>query len=126
MKMIVLFRRKQGLTSLQFREYYETKHAPLALQLFSYIKEYRRNYIRHDLVHHRAGGETIRAPLDFDVITEITFESKSDYDRMLHDMADPVIREQVVKDEKRFLDRSATVVFLVDEQATRPSAGVPS
>ncbi len=120
MKMVILFRRKQELTPEQFREYYETKHAPLALRLFSYMKDYRRNYIRHDLLHRRAVGETIKAPLDFDAITEIAFASKNDYDRMVSDMTDPAVREQVVEDEKRFLDRSATVVFLVDEETTRP------
>lgn len=118
MKMIVLFRRKQDLTPAQFRDYYETKHAPMALKLFPYMKDYRRNYIRQDLMHQRAGGESIKAPLDFDVITEITFANKSDYDRMVHDMTSPAVQTQVIEDEKRFLDRSATVVFLVDEEAT--------
>jgi uncharacterized protein (TIGR02118 family) len=116
MKMIVLFRRKQELTLEQFREHYERRHAPLAMQLFPYLREYVRNYIRRDVAHQRAGGEAMAASLDFDVITEITFDSKDDYDRMVRAMADPVIREQVVEDEKRFLDRSATVVFLVDEE----------
>ena len=119
MKMVVMFRRKQGLTPAQFREYYERSHAPLALKLFPYFKDYRRNYVRHDLRHQRAGQETTNAPLDFDAIVEITFASQSDYDRMVREMADPAIREQVVGDEQRFIDRSATVVFLVDEEATR-------
>ena len=122
MKMIVLFRRKQGFTPEQFRAYYEASHAPLAVKLFPYLKDYRRNYVRHDVSHRRAGGEGVSAPLDFDAITEITFDDKNGYDRMMRDMADPEIREQVVADEMRFIDRSATVVFLVDEEATAPSA----
>jgi uncharacterized protein (TIGR02118 family) len=118
MKMIVLFRRKPGLTSAQFREHYEERHAPLALKLFPYLKGYRRNYIRHDLHHARAGQEVFSANLDFDAITEITFADRSDYDRMVREMADPAIREQVVTDEQRFLDRSATVVFMVDEYSS--------
>lgn len=116
MKMIVLFRRKPGLTPEQFRDYYENQHAPLALKLFPYMQRYRRNYIRHDLAHKRATGEPLNSAADFDAIVEITFASKKDYDRMMHDMAKPEIREQVVEDEKRFLERSATVVFLVDEE----------
>ena len=118
MKMVVLFRRKQGLTPEQFREYYEKTHAPLALKLFPYFKDYRRNYIRHDLQHQRAGGEGVTAQLEFDAITEITFANPSGYERMMRAMADPAIREQVVEDEKRFLDRSATVVLLVEEERT--------
>jgi hypothetical protein len=118
MKMIVLFRRKSELTPEQFREHYEQRHAPLALKLFPYIEDYRRNYIRHDQVHRRADGTPLAAGLDFDAITEITFAAKSDYDRMVRDMTDAAIREQVVTDELRFLDRSATVVFLVDEEVS--------
>lgn len=115
MKMVVMFRRRQDLTAEQFREHYETRHAPLALRLFPYISEYRRNYIRHDLVHRRAQPEGAPAALNFDAITEIWFESRDDYDRMVRDMTNPAIRDQVIEDEKKFLDRSATVVFLVDE-----------
>jgi uncharacterized protein (TIGR02118 family) len=122
MKMIVLFKRKQDLTSEQFREHYETRHVPLAKKLFPYLKDYKRNYIRHDLRHQRAGNEVTNAPLDFDAITEISFASKIDYDRMMREMAESAIRDQVVEDEKRFLDRSATVVFLVDEEATTPAS----
>lgn len=121
MKMIVLFRRKQTLTPEQFREHYETRHAPLAMRLFPYMRDYRRNYIRHDLLHRRAAPEGAGTQLDFDVITEITFDSKADYERMVRDMTDPTIRDQVVEDEKRFLDRTATVVFLVDEEVTKPA-----
>jgi hypothetical protein len=121
MKMMVLFRRRADLTPEQFRDYYETKHTPLALQLFPYLKIYRRNYIRHDLHHQRAGGEALGMRLDFDAITEIGFAGRNDYERMVSDMSDPVVREKVVNDEQQFLDRSATVVFIVDEETTRSS-----
>ncbi len=116
---MVLFRRRRDLTPDQFREYYETRHAPLAMRLFPYLKEYRRNYIRRDIHHQRAGGEALRTPLDFDVVTEIIFSDRGDYQRMVRDMADPAIREQVVADEQQFIDRSATVVFIVDEASTK-------
>lgn len=118
MKMIVMFRRRQDLTAQQFRDYYENRHAPLALTLFPYLKGYKRNYIRHDLVHRRAQPEGAPAPLNFDAITEIVFDSKADYERMVREMTDPVIRDRVVEDEKQFLDRSATVVLMVEEAAS--------
>jgi hypothetical protein len=118
MKMVVMFRRRQDLTPQQFRDYYENRHAPLALTLFPYLKGYKRNYIRHDLVHRRAQPEGAPAPLDFDAITEIVFDSKVDYERMVRDMTNPAIRDRVIDDEKKFLDRSATVVFMVEEAAS--------
>jgi uncharacterized protein (TIGR02118 family) len=119
MKMVALFRRRSGLTPAEFREHYEKQHVPLALRLFpSTFADYRRNYIRHDLRHQRGEGESPLPWLDFDVITEITFASRDDYERMVRAMSDPAIREQVVADETRFMDRSATVAYLVDEERT--------
>ena len=116
MKMIVFFRRRAGLSPEQFRDYYENHHAPLAVRLFPYMRDYRRNYMRRDLRHQRTGGEAVGTDFDFDVITEISFACAQDYQRMKDDMANPDIRRQVVEDELRFLDRAATVVLLVDEQ----------
>lgn len=119
MKMVVMFRRRQDLTPEQFRDYYENRHAPLALTLFPYLKGYKRNYIRRDLIHRRAQPEGVAAPLDFDAITEIVFDSKADYERMVKDMTDPAIRDRVIEDERKFLDRSATVVLMVEEATSR-------
>ena len=116
MKMLVFFRRRSDISAEAFRDYYEGHHAPLARRLFPYIADYRRNYIRRDLQHRRASGEAINTALDFDVITEITFVQESDYQRMLTDMSDPVIQRQVIEDEERFIDRSATLVVLADEE----------
>jgi uncharacterized protein (TIGR02118 family) len=115
MKMVCMFKRKAGLTPEQFREHYEERHAPMAVKLFPFFKDYRRSYIRHDLAHKRADGEPATR-LDFDVITEIWFASQADYERMARLMTEPAIRQQVIDDEMRFIDRSATLVMLVEEE----------
>lgn len=119
MKIVAMFKRKAGLTPEQFREYYETRHSVLSLKIFPFLKDYRRNYIRHDMGPQSASGEPTTADLGFDVITEITFARKEDYQRMLDLLADPAIREQVVEDEKQFMDRSATLVYFGDEEQSQ-------
>jgi hypothetical protein len=116
-KLIFLFKRRQGTTVEQFREYYEKRHTALALRLLPFFKDYRRNYIRHDL-NFDAGAGTHNPLPDFDVMTEVTFESRSAYDRMAKTMGDPSISEQIFGDEERFMDRSASVFFFVDEEVT--------
>ncbi len=118
--MLAFFRRRADLSAEEFRHYYEAHHAPLALQLFPYLKGYRRNYVRRDQTHRRASGEAFASALDYDVITEITFASPRDYARMQAAMADPAIRDRVVADEQRFMDRDATVVLLVEEEPAFP------
>lgn len=115
MKVVAMFKRKAGLTPEQFREYYETRHSVLGMKLMPFFSDYRRNYIRHDLGPQRSSAEENSARLDFDVVTEITFASRADYDAMLAALADPDIRQQVIDDESNFMDRSATLSYMVDE-----------
>ncbi len=117
MKLIFLFRRKPATTFEQFREYYERHHAPLAASLLPYFKSYKRNYIRHD-EDYRPSGIGVKA--DFDVVTEIGFASRSDYERMRQALADPTILTRIVQDEENFMDRSpqGRMMFLVDEEET--------
>ncbi len=117
MKMIAMFKRHPSLTPEQFREEYEKVHVPLGLKFLPYLKDYRRNYIRSDVIHHRAEGDVANG-LDFDVITELTFESRADYDRMVAQMSDPAFQAEIVEHEKQFMDYGKTLVLFVDEVQT--------
>jgi hypothetical protein len=57
MKTVALFRRRPDLTRAEFRDYYETRHAPLAVQHVRFSK-----YVRNHLV--------APAECDFDVLSE--------------------------------------------------------
>jgi len=120
MKVVMLFKRKTETTPEQFREHYEKTHAPLAVRLLPYFKSYTRKYVRHDMSYKSSslGGE-----INFDVVTELTFDSKEDYDRMTKALADPAVRNQIVKDEEQFMDRSpgGRLIFFVDEETTPQS-----
>ena len=118
MKMLLMFKRKPGMTAEQFREYYETRHVPLALRLFPYFKGYRRNYVCTDETFNLA-GKLIPVPT-YDVVTELTFESRVEFERMVRALEDPDVAKQIVDDEECFMDRSASVAFLVDEAVTPP------
>ena len=119
MKMLCMFKRRADLTHEQFREYYETQHAVLSARLYPFLKDYRRNYMRQDM---RATGATNMATppgLHFDVVTEVSFHSQDDFQRMLDILAVPATREAVIVDEEQFMDRSATLVYFVDESVTQ-------
>lgn len=109
-KAIALLRRREGMDAQAFRNYYEERHAPLILKLLPGIIAYRRNYADFTDAHHFGG-----APFDFDVITEICFESRAARDRAMEIAGRADVAEQIAADEENFLDRSATRMFLVDE-----------
>jgi uncharacterized protein (TIGR02118 family) len=120
MKVVMLFKRKPGITFEQFREHYEKSHAPLAARLLPYFKSYTRNFVRHDMSYK---SSTLGGEVNFDVVTELTFESKEDYDRMTKALTDPAVYNQIVQDEEQFMDRSpgGRLIFFVDEEKTPQS-----
>lgn len=59
------------------------------------------------------------APVEpnFDVITEMTFETELDYQSMRQRLADPAVQAQIAEDGRRFMDRTSMQMFFVDEEA---------
>ena len=114
MKMVRLFKRKPGLTPEQFREIYEKEHVPLVISLMPYFKGYSRKYIQ------REPGYELSKEVDYDVVTEVTFASKDDYERTQKLLTDPKIKDQLLACESRFLDLTPgnRMGFLVDEENT--------
>jgi len=117
MKMVLLLKRKPGITAEEFKNHYESSHAPLATRLL-HFGTYKRNYINKEELYS-AGHVENAAPLpDYDVVVEIGFESRDDYQKMLDALADPVIGKEIADDEAKFLDRDALQMFFVEEFET--------
>ena len=119
MKMLCMFKRRADLTHEQFRDYYETQHAVMSAKLYPFLKDYRRNFISPD--SRPTGATNMATPpgLHFDVVTEVTFHNKDDFQRMLDILDVPANRQAVIEDEEQFMDRSASLVYFVDERVTQ-------
>jgi uncharacterized protein (TIGR02118 family) len=111
-KMMVLIKRKEGISSEAFRDHYENVHVPLIRKLHPMIKTYRRNYIDADL----SALPPEKRP-DFDVITEVSFDSWADFESFKATSASPIVRPQVLADEAHFCDtpRTRRLVVIVGE-----------
>jgi len=95
------------------RARYETRHAPLAQNLFPMISAYRRNY----RIEPASSDGT---SLPFDVITEMCFADRDAYEAFqlaLKGEAGKII----AADSTEFMDRSASLSWIVEEE-TSPSA----
>lgn len=115
-RIAFFLKRKSGLTPEEFRTYYEEQHAPLARRLLPLFQEYTRNYIQHDKSYsppHMKGQN-----LQFDVLTQITFATQADYDLQLEMLKDPDLAAELTADEEKFIDRGATVFFVVEREVT--------
>lgn len=111
LKAIALLKRKNGMSHDDFVEYYENKHAVLIRKLLPNIVDYRRNFVEHETAFVNAAV----APIDFDVVTEIFFANRADYDAFLAKAAEAEIAQAIADDEENLFDRSATRMFVVDQ-----------
>jgi hypothetical protein len=94
-----------------FIEHYEKNHVPLVLSLAPTPIVYKRNYlVRGDEFNREE--DTI----DFDVITELVFRDRAGFTEWVKKLS----VEAIATDEERFLDRSRTRAYVIEEH---PSSG---
>ena len=107
LKVMAFLTKKEGMETQAFIDYYENKHVPLISSLAPTPIIYKRNYLVRD--NKIKGDDTI----DFDVVTELVFPDRAAYLAWVAKMG-----EQVVADEQKFLDRSRTRSYVVEEYVT--------
>ena len=108
-KVLAFLTKKDGLSTEDFVDYYENHHVPLILDLATAPLLYKRRY--------RGEALTRADPtVDFDVVTELGFADRAGYRAWMAQLADAGGR--VAADEARFLDRSRTRAYVVEERPT--------
>jgi uncharacterized protein (TIGR02118 family) len=107
-KTILFVRRRADLTHEQFRDYYESRHAPLAASVLPWLQRYTRNYF----------APVAGRDWPYDVATEFWFATEDDRQATrAFSLSDA--GQILAQDEERFMDRASMTAFAVDEQETR-------
>lgn len=114
-KLVILAKRKPGMSMQAFQDYYETRHAVLAI---SQSAVPLRRYVRNYLTPLQANVE---AP--FDCVTEVWFENEADFQCAMESLAkDPQKAAVIARDEENLFDRSTISFFTaVERETTLPS-----
>lgn len=102
-KMIIMVKRKPGLTPAEFRDGYENSHSRLGVELFGHLwAEYRRNYIGRGYAFAQRGQGDMDGPdeVGFDAISEVIFKNDDALSKMAKISA--LHRERIVEDEARW------------------------
>ena len=103
-KMLVLIRRKPGLSREEFRAYYEEHHAPWGIELLgTSLRRYVRNYVT---------GGTDDGP---DVVTEFWWNTREDFEAFLKLRENSDIGRLLREDEEQFMDFGTVQLLIVDE-----------
>ena len=108
-KLLIFLKRKPGLSTEEFRSYYEEKHVPLIMPYMAGPVSYRRYYL--DPVEGQAEQE-------FDVVTELVFADRAMRDMVLAGMLADQLPAEVIEDETNFIDRPKSRVHAVTERET--------
>jgi uncharacterized protein (TIGR02118 family) len=105
--------KREGIQMQDFIDYYESKHVPLIRSLAPTPLVYKRRYVVRGEELTQAGGA-----VDFDVMTELGFPDRDAFLAWMGALSGPGAGEQVAADEAKFLDRSRTRAYVVDEHVT--------
>lgn len=112
-KIFAFLNKRDGISTDEFIDYYENNHVPLILSLAPTPLLYKRRYVVHG--EKLTGGSN---HVDFDVMTELGFANREAHLAWLDMLSGPGAGEQVAADEARFLERSRTRAYVVDERIT--------
>ena len=111
-----LAKRRADMSRQDYMDYYENNHVPLGEAA---IRGEALSYVRHYLNPAQADAP---APV-YDCITEIAFPDRASYDRcMARLVADRQLTRRIVEDEQKFIDRNATVHYIVENRASDAKA----
>ena len=116
-KILLFMKRRPDISVDAFREYYETRHAPLAEKYSRGISCYIRRYVEPQV--HPETGEWTDAP---DVITELWFEDEKVYRGTLAYITSTLMPDEIIEDEKNLFDRSSFRIATVVERESAMGA----
>jgi len=109
LKVFSFLSKREDLETQAFIDYYENNHVPLVLSLAATPTVYKRNYlVRDDEFNREADG------IDFDVVTELVFADREGFVAWIEELSVAAIGT----DEERFLDRSRTRAYVIEEHVT--------
>ena len=112
-RVLALLAKKADVDTEAFIDYYERRHVPLICSLAPPPTVYKRRYIRHDERLTTAGGT-----VDFDVAVELAFPDRAAFEAWMARLSGPGAGDLVGADEAKFLDRSRTRAYVVEEYVT--------
>lgn len=111
-KVFAYMSKRADITSAQFREHYENTHVPLVLTFAPLPRVYKRNYL------DAGDPNSLESPaIGFDVVSEWVWDDEASFAAWAALAEVP----EIIADEQRFLDRSRTRAYLIQEGVSTPS-----
>jgi hypothetical protein len=123
LKVMLLMKRKPGLSLAEFIERYETVHVPLAEKHARGLLHYERHYLHPSPtdIHGNPVGEP-----EYDVLTELWYESREAFDESHGGMSrHPERIAEIVADEEKLFDRAKSRLVFVEDRVSDLDSRAP-
>ena len=106
--------RKNGMSVKDFREYYESTHAPLGASKIPNLKRYVRHFISS------YGNDIYAADEEppYDVLTELWFDDEEDFNKGMAYLSEPETAAIIGADEEKLFDKSSIRFTIMEDFET--------
>ncbi|MFC4595645.1 EthD domain-containing protein [Sphingobium tyrosinilyticum] len=114
-------KRKPGTSMEQLIDYYENKHSVLGVKIWNETGKHPNRYFRryfHPMTFGRDPAPDEAPELQFDLATELWFDSREDSDEFFRLGSAAPYGEILAKDEMEFLDRDKSLMVVLEEYET--------
>ncbi len=109
-KIVGFLKKRPGMTTAEFREYYETYHRVIGEKV---LAGYAAQYMRRFLEPYGPTAEADEQP--FDVIMEIWYPDRATYEASQAHLSTPEIAAEIAEDEEKLFDRPENRFYHVQE-----------
>jgi hypothetical protein len=119
-KLILLLKRKPGLSREEFRDAYENRHRRLGMEKVGHLlTSYRRHYLGPGSTFAAAApvptDERAPAAVPYDVVTEMVFPDMASLEECNRIVGEPTTRRMFSEDEESLFDRANCWTILTEE-----------
>lgn len=112
-KIVILIKKKPGLSREDFIHHYETSHAVIGKRLLGHLwSKYVRNYPKQLMEYQ---PEETHVEDSYDAVTEIWLKDDAAMEEMSRIINLPENNRLILADEEKFQDRLQTRLLIVDE-----------
>jgi len=119
-KVVVLLKKKSGMTDEDFVKYYESTHSKLGERVLPTAERYFRRYLTpYPTPQPEQGQES-----EYDAITEIWYQDRATFEASMTSLTEPVIAKEIAEDEENLFDRSKIRIFTVEEHESQLGSSV--
>ncbi|WP_156681293.1 EthD domain-containing protein [Sphingomonas profundi] len=113
MKIVILIKKKAGMSREDFIRHYETSHAVIGKRMLGHLwTRYVRNYPQ-SLMEYQPEANSIDD--SYDAVTEIWLKDEAALAEMGRIINEPENNALILADEEKFQDRLKTRLLIVDE-----------